>query len=141
MSLKAAVARSTINPPLDIPSGMWMAQKHVRSEGLDMDLYATVIVLEDGDLRVAVIDLDLCFLPDDQAESMQKVVAEATGIPEKHVLPFCSHTHAGPVNMGVYQGEGEDRVHQYIASLPHWVAGAAVRAAHSLAPVRVAAGT
>jgi hypothetical protein len=43
--------------------------------------------------------------------------------------------------MGVYQGEGEDRVHQYIASLPHWAAGASVRAAASLAPVRVAAGT
>ena len=106
-----------------------------------MDLYATVLVLADGDLRVAMIDLDLCFLPDEQAASIQKAVAEATGIPEKHVLPFCSHTHAGPVNMGVYQGEGEDRVHQYIASLPHWVAGAAVRASSSLAPVRVAAGT
>ena len=34
MALKAGVGRTTINPPLDIPSGMWMAQKHVRGEGL-----------------------------------------------------------------------------------------------------------
>jgi len=140
MALHAGIARASINPPLDIPSGMWMAQKHVRGEGLDMDLYATVLVFSDGDLRVAMVDLDLCFLPDDQAATIREAVREATGIPAQNILPFCSHTHAGPVNLGLYRGEGEDRVQHYIRSIPHCVAGATVRAAASLQPVRVAAG-
>jgi hypothetical protein len=138
--VKAGVARSTINPPLDIPSGTWMAQKHVRGEGLDMDLWATVLVLADGDLRLAIIDFDLCFLPDELAAAIRGAVSKATGIEPRNVLPFCSHTHAGPVNFGFYRGEGEDRVRIYVDSLPHWTAGAAVRAVAALEPVRTAAG-
>lgn len=140
MALKAGIARTSINPPLDIPSGMWMAQKHVRGEGLDMDLFATALVLTDGGLRVAMIDFDLCFLPDEQAAAIRDAVQAVTGIPVRNVLPFCSHSHAGPVNLGTYQGEGEDRVRTYIQSLPHWAAGAVVRAAASLHPAQVAAG-
>lgn len=118
-----------------------MAQKHVRGEALDMDLYATVLVLADGDLRVAIVDLDLCFLPDDQSAAIREAASTASGIPRENVLPFCSHTHAGPVNLGVYRGEGEDRVRSYIGILPHLVAGAVKQAASCLVPVRVAAGT
>jgi len=140
MALEAAIARTTINPPLDIPAGMWVAQKHIRGEGLDMDLWATVLVLADGDLQLALLDFDLCFLPDEQCASIRQAVSVATGIPPNHVLPFCSHTHAGPVHMAHYRGEGEDRVRSYIQALPHWAAGAAARAKSGLRPVRVAAG-
>ncbi|MCI0422743.1 MAG: hypothetical protein L0312_26570 [Acidobacteria bacterium] len=117
-----------------------MAQKHVRGAGLDMDLYATVLVLADGNLRVAMIDLDLCFLPDSLAAAIRDLVHQATRIPLEHILPFCSHTHAGPVILDFYRGEGEDRVRSYIQSLPHWIAGAAAQAANSIQPVRVAVG-
>jgi neutral ceramidase len=140
MALQAGIARTLINPPLDIPSGMWMAQKHVRGEGLDMDLTATALVLADGDLRAAILDFDLCFLSDEQAAAIRTAVEAATGISAKHVFPFCSHTHAGPVTMEFYQGEGEDRVQAYIATLPQLAAGAARRAAETLKPVRVGAG-
>src|SRR5215831_11370604 len=127
MALEAGIARSTINPPLDIPSGMWVAQKHVRGEGLDMDLWATALVLADGELQLALLDFDLCFLPDEQCAAIRQAVEIATEIPAYRVLPFCSHTHAAPVHMGHYRGEGEDRVRVYIQSLPHWAAGAVVR--------------
>jgi hypothetical protein len=119
---------------------MWMAQKHIRGEGLDKDLCATALALADGDIRVAIVDLDLCFLPDRQSAAIRELAGKASGIPPENVLPFCSHTHAGPVNLGVYRGEGEDRVRQYIEFLPHMVAGAVKRAVDSLVPVRVAAG-
>ena len=138
--LQAGIARTLINPPLDIPSGMWMAQRHVRAEGQDMDLVLTALVLEDRGLRVALLDFDLCFLSNAQAASVRQAVEAASGIPAGHVLPFCSHTHAGPVTLEFYQGEGEDRVRAYRDALPHWAAGAVRQAAASLAPVRVAAG-
>ena len=141
MALEAGFGRALMNPPLNIPTGMWMAQKHVRGSGLDMDIAATVIVLRDGDVSTALIDLDLCFLSDSQAAAMRQAVREATGIPIENVLPFCSHTHAGPVIVESYRGEGEDCVAAYARMLPYWVAGAAVAALTRLEPVRVAAGT
>src|SRR5689334_20829790 len=86
MALAAGIARTTINPPLDIPSGMWVAQRHVRGEGVDMDLWATALVLADGDLQLALLDFDLCFLPDGQCAAIREAVAVATGIPAGCVL-------------------------------------------------------
>ncbi|MGQ0551332.1 MAG: hypothetical protein ACT4PY_16855 [Armatimonadota bacterium] len=140
MALEVGVGRACINPPLDIPNGMWVAQRHVRAEGLDMDLFATVLYLKDGDHRAALIDLDLCFLQNAQAAAIRKMVGEAARIPQENVLPFCTHSHAGPLTIDSYRGEGEDRVSNYIQSLPHLIAGAAVEAAKSPQPVRVAAG-
>jgi hypothetical protein len=119
---------------------MWVAQRHVRAEGLDMDLYATVLVLADGDVRAALIDLDLCFLGDRQAAAIRRSVGDAAGIPHDHVLPFCTHSHAGPITLEGYRGEGEDRVFSYIQTLPHLIAGAAVTAVHSTQPARIAVG-
>ena len=105
-----------------------------------MDLFATVLYLADGDLRAALIDLDLCFLQDAQATAIRKMVGEAARVPQENVLPFCTHSHAGPLTIDSYRGDGEDRVYNYIQSLPHLIAGAAVEAAKSAQPVRVAAG-
>lgn len=140
MALSAGIARTVINPPPDIPNGMWVAQKHVRAEGLDMDLLATVLVLADGDLRVALIDLDQCFLPDSVDAAIRGAVHAATGIARENVLPFCTHTHACPPVLDHYRGEGEDRTNVYRGMLPHWVAGAARQAVKALRPARTAAG-
>lgn len=140
MALEAGIGRACINPPLDIPNGMWVAQRHVRAEGLDLDLQATALILCQGEVRVALLDLDLCFLQDQFANAIRKLVREATGIPEENVLPFCTHTHAGPITQDTYRGEGEDRVQAYIQSLPHVIASAAAQAARSLVPVRMVAG-
>ena len=61
MALQAGFGRTLINPPSHIPAGTWMAQKHVRASGLDMDLRATALVLSDGPLSVAIIDLGPVF--------------------------------------------------------------------------------
>src|SRR3990172_3629171 len=99
MALSAGFGRSLINPPLDIPSGMWMAQKHVRGLGLDMDFFVTALVVSDGDTEVSLIYFYLFFLRDRRAAAIRRAVRDVTDIPEDHVLPFCSHTHAGPVTM------------------------------------------
>lgn len=140
MALQAGFGRTLINPPSHIPAGTWMAQKHVRASGLDMDLRATALVLSDGPLSVAIIDLDLCFLSDTQAAALRQAVHESTGIAPDRVLPFCSHTHAGPVILETYRGEGEDQVNNYVRLLPDLAAGAAVQAVQSQQPVRVEAG-
>ncbi len=140
MSLAAGIARAHISPPLNIPNGMWMAQRHIRANGLDMELSATVLILANGELRLALLDLDLTFLQDDQAAAIRQAVHEATGVVKENVLPFCTHSHAGPVTQSHYEGEGRETVLSYIQSLPHTIAEAAFRANQSLQPVRASAG-
>jgi neutral ceramidase len=140
MALEMGIGRACITPPLDIPNGMWVAQRHVRGEGLDMDLLATVLVLADGETRVALVDLDLCFLQDALATAIRKTTGQAARVPPENVLPFCTHSHAGPLTLAGFRGDGEERVHSYMQSLPDLIAGAAAQAARSIQPVRVAVG-
>ncbi|MHB9090625.1 MAG: hypothetical protein ACYC7H_04335, partial [Chloroflexota bacterium] len=57
--LKAGVARAVITPPVGVAHANWGAQTHARATGVDHDLWATALVLANGDQRVAIVDLDL----------------------------------------------------------------------------------
>ena len=72
MALHSGFGRTLINPPAHIPAGTWMAQKHVCAAGIDIDLRSTALVLSDGPLSVALIDL--CFLSDKWADTFLRVV-------------------------------------------------------------------
>jgi hypothetical protein len=141
MSLHAAFARICITPPLIIPNGMWVAQRHVRSEGVDADLYVRALALADGELKVIVLDFDVCFLPDQISEAIRNTVSSATGLASTNILPFASHSHAGPTVLNDYRGEGEDQIREYIGKLPAWACEAATTALSAMTPVRTASGT
>ena len=61
--MRAGVGRADITPPVGIPAGGWGNQYHEISEGNDLELWATVLVVEDADgARAALADIDLCIL-------------------------------------------------------------------------------
>jgi neutral ceramidase len=64
--------------------------------GVHDPLFADVLVLEAGDVRAAVVSLDLCILETPFAVRMRKAVGEAAAVPPAHVVLACSHTHSGP---------------------------------------------
>lgn len=138
--LLVGVGRTVITPPLDIPNGWWRTQEHVRAQALDMDLYATALVFAQGDERVALIDLDLCILFDDQDAAIRLACQRLTGLPPERVWPICTHNHAAPQTQPFYAGEGDDRVAAYLEALPMLVANAVLRACGDLRPVRVVGG-
>jgi hypothetical protein len=140
MSLHAAFARICITPPLNIPNGMWVAQRHVRSEGLDTDLYVRALALTSRELKVIILDFDVCFLPDQVSLAVRNAVSAVTGLSPENILPFSSHSHAGPTVLSDYRGEGEDQLRKYIAALPVWAAEAAEEALAALRPARPASG-
>ena len=140
MALHAGVGRVDITPVPDIPNGMWMAQRHVRAEGIHQKLWLTALALADGAERVLLIDLDWCLLSDAQDRRLRAAVAAATGVPAGRVLPCCTHNHAGPVTQDTYQGEGADLVADYVAALPGRAVEACRTALGRLEPARVAAG-
>jgi hypothetical protein len=140
--LRAGTGRAIITPPLDTPNGIWVAQSHIRPEGLHQDLWVSALMIEDdaSGERLVLLDFDLVMLSDRQAKAVRQEVSTATGVPEDHVLPCCTHNHAGPAAIDSYADEGRDRVHFYIGALPAYAAGAAVEAGRRLRAVRIAGG-
>ena len=138
--LYAGTGRADLTPAPDAPSGMWMAQTHVRASGIHQALWVTALALRQGDQMVLLLDLDWTVLSDRQVRALRDAVHAATGVDHERILPFCTHNHAGPVTQDVYRGEGADEVHAYVAAMPAIVADAAVQATRALEPVRVAVG-
>ncbi len=53
LSLQAGAGRAVITPPLGIAHAGWGAQTHQRAEGVDLDLWATALVVSDGQTQAA----------------------------------------------------------------------------------------
>ena len=60
--LKAGAGRADITPPVGIAHAGWGAATHQRAEGVDMPFYATALYVTDGDLELAIVDLDIGIL-------------------------------------------------------------------------------
>ena len=79
--MRAGVGRADITPPVGIPAGGWGNQLHETSEGNDLELWATVLVVEGEGSKAngggaAIVDVDLCILDDAQAARARSIVAQ-----------------------------------------------------------------
>ncbi len=99
-ALQAGAARVSITPPLDmghVSLGGYGARMGKPYEGVHDDIYARALFLSQGDIRVAVVTLDLLMVPpglhDDVAAG-----AERLGLDLEHLIITASHTHCAPEN-------------------------------------------
>ena len=90
--LQPGVSRCVITPPLGSPL-VGFAERG-RATGCHDELTATALVLESGDLRVAIVATDLLYIRG--AAELKAAISAATGIPPARVLLTASHTHYGP---------------------------------------------
>ena len=139
--MRAGVGRADITPPVGIPAGGWGNQLHEISEGNDLELWATVLVVEGADgARAAIADVDLCILDDAQAARARSVVAAAAGLPAERVAAGTTHNHSVPVTLelgGAWIRRNRELVAPYVESVFDAIGRAAADAAASLQPVRV----
>ena len=147
--MRAGVGRADITPPVGIPAGGWGNQLHEISEGNDLELWATVLVVEgdgaeaDG-ARAAIVDVDLCIFDDTQAERARSIVAQAADLPAANVAVGTTHNHSVPVTLelgGAWIRRNRDLVAPYVESVFDAIGRAAAEASASLRPVRVGAAT
>ncbi len=135
--LHAGVGRTTLTPPLGTP----LIGYGGRGRGADAvrdDIYATSLVLSDGDTTVALVTCDLCALPIQQVRYVQRQIEERTGIPPGHVLINTSHAHSGPLT--TFDQETPESVRQVVVALLDAIAESVVQAAAALVPCRLTAG-
>ena len=144
--LAAGTARVDITPPLGIAHAGWGAQSHEGSEGIDMPLTVTALVIEqDGNVnsagRIVILDIDTCMLVERYDNAIRKAVTELNGIPPGNQRVSYTHTHSGPIEGLSWIVKGAEMVEPWFASMAPASASAVEEAIANIAPVRVDSGS
>ena len=142
-TLYAGAARRAINPELG--TGMpGLRLFGAPIQAIESDLTATVLVLGDGDGKVALIGIDLCITSVAEAGRLRGAVAEALGTPVSHVLLNLSHVHSSPAlpEFMAMTDSAEDVPFRtrYERDLRRWLVEAAIEADGRLQPARIGTG-
>ena len=84
--IKAGAGRSDITPPIGIAHGGWGAATHQRAEGVDMPFYATALYATDGDLELAIVDIDAGSVTNEIDAAIRVEVETVAGIRPENLL-------------------------------------------------------
>ena len=94
---RAGVATRKLNPP----GPVWLAgyaNRTAPSAGLDLDLHAKALSLDDGDGgRLVLITLDLIGITAELRAHVEREGATRFGLRPHEILLNASHTHSGPL--------------------------------------------
>ena len=135
--LLAGVGRTILTPPLGTPL-IGYGGRERGTDSIRDDIYATSLVLSDGETTVALVTCDLCALPIRQVRYVQRLIEERTGIPPAHVMINTSHAHSGPLT--TFNEETPESVRHVVVALLDGIAESVVQAAAALVPCRLSAG-
>jgi neutral ceramidase len=139
--LNAGVGRSDITPPVGIAHAGWGAATHERAEGVDMPFYATALYVTDGDIEIAIVDLDMGILTFSIDTQIREAVLASTGIDPDNLRLTATHTHSGPIGLGSWLEEGKELIGPYQDSLAGRVTEAVASAKWTAKPARVGVGS
>src|SRR5215204_1656401 len=139
-TFRAGVGRVSITPPLTAPHASWGAQVHVLPDGVEADLWATALVVDDEVTMAAWIDLVI--VSHRESDAIRDAVAAALDIPVQAVRVSVTHNHAGPPpSAWNWTRQGQTALDGYYALLPEYAAGAATLARAGLQRAQVAVGS
>ncbi|HEA21133.1 hypothetical protein LCGC14_1033540 [marine sediment metagenome] len=67
------------------------------SRGIHDPLFGKALVAEGSNkVKVAVLTVDICYIPTSMISLMRRHIASATDIPPDHIMIHATHTHSGP---------------------------------------------
>ena len=142
--MRAGVGRAVITPQIGIEHAGWGAQVHHRAEGVHLDLWVTVLVVEGETETFAILDYDLMVVTVEDSDRIREDVAGVLGIDPQNVRVSFTHTHAGPVWSDLASSrsgrEGQELVPGYRETIWSQTLGATHQAKGALRPARLAAG-
>jgi hypothetical protein len=141
-TLRAGFARREITPPIGAPL---MHNLQWRNESVTDPLFATALVLDDGERRAVVVGTDLCGILARPHREFREAAGEAIGVDPAEVVLNVSHSHAAPyVSSDLHEivaPYGRQVVTpEYVASVRDAIADAAVEALARAEPAVVAVG-
>ena len=141
--LRVGAAAVPITPNPGTPmAGYYSARA---AEGVDDDLYAKAIVIEQDGAKAALVVCDLISMPRPVAEDARRIIGQKAGLRPDHVMVSATHTHTGPVlPTGSSRDPSEEEpaavAKQYVRTLPELIARSVVLAERNLRPARAWVG-
>jgi neutral ceramidase len=131
----AGAASVVITPAAGYHMGAW-GLRQGRSIGVHDDLYAKALVLQDENVRIAIVAMDVAGITREILENIQQRVESLTGITPAHLLVNSTHNHTTPDFINSIPEELES----YALYLADLVAGVVYQAVNRLKPARVGHG-
>ncbi len=132
-ALLAGAAQTDITPtwfPLIINCGMLERT----ATSVSAPLYAKAIVLQQGNLKTAIVVADSCMMPRELLDEAKALAEKATGIPANRQLISATHTHFAPAAMSCLGSSVDERYAQW---LPAKLAEAIIEANKRLTSARI----
>lgn len=136
---RAGAATSNITPPLgSLIVGGWqpIPATHVHDE-----LYARCLVLDDGNLRLAIVLCDNVGIPQEVFDVAKDLAYEATGLEPRAMLMAATHTHSATTARGPSKVMPSPTLDEYQRFLARRIADGITRALNQLEPARIGWGS
>jgi hypothetical protein len=106
--------------------------------GVHDRLHARALVLDDGDIRLAIVICDACMIGRDVFDAAKKTVHGETGLPINRMLMAATHTHAAVRAVHIGNAPADDEYHRFLARR---IADSVIQAEKNLAPARIGFGS
>lgn len=141
--MKAGAGKVRITPPVGIPI---LGHLFRVSEGVHDDLWAKVLLFEEGGEVGGLVALDLAWpMPEGDYVKIRDAIQDATGIPGQNFMVSCTHCHSGPAfkphpGFPIPLKRQRELIEPWVEELPHKVAKAAELAASDMREVEVRFG-
>ena len=143
-ALRVGAAAVDITPPNGTAMAGYFDER--LEQGVDNDLYAKALVLEEDGSKVALVVCDLLEMPRPISEEARRIIEKDTGIAPDHVMISGTHTHTGPVlpvhgYIDQARGWKLDEAEKYVVTLPGLIAQSVKEANSKLTDARALAAT
>jgi hypothetical protein len=141
--LRVGAAAVPITPEPGTPMAGYYSTR--LAEGVEDDLFAKAIVVEQDGAKVATVVCDLISMPRAVAEDARRLIEKSTGISGERVMVSATHTHTGPtLPTGSARDPSEegaaDAAKRYVDTLPARIARSVSAANAALRPAKVSVG-
>ncbi|GIV18443.1 MAG: hypothetical protein KatS3mg023_0194 [Armatimonadota bacterium] len=131
-SLQAGAARVKITPEKLPYLAGYSANR--RAEEIHDDVYASAVVIQAGETKMAIVSCDLLGL---LYPAVQEIRSKVTSVPSANIIIAATHTHSGPDSIGLW-GQPEQGVSgvdkEWYAQMKQRVVDAIEEAAKKLQP-------
>ncbi|QDT09681.1 neutral/alkaline non-lysosomal ceramidase N-terminal domain-containing protein [Stieleria marina] len=136
---RAGAAKSNITPPLgESIVGGW---KPIPAINIHDELYARCLVLDDGQVKLAIVLCDNVGIPAEVFDLAKQQLYETTGLPASHLLMAATHTHSATTARGPLKTLPETDLTDYQQFVARRISDGVRRALAQMEPARIGWGT
>ena len=94
-NLKTGFSVVNVNPPLGIGIAGYYVPRFAK--GFLNDLEVRTLALSDGKKEIAMISVDICYIPTNLCNKYRELIEEKTGLSRENIFLSSTHTHTGPL--------------------------------------------